>query len=248
MKQIMKTICFAITSCILISALCACNGNETTSSTKCADSTAAAASATTTAATATDTNSMAAATGAGTNTNGRESDAARRNNKMPATGNGKSAEQMNEPSGPALLSVSSPAFGAGGVIPVKYTCDGQGATPPISVSNIPSGTKSLTLIVHDYEATPQGGFTYWIIWNLDTTGNIPENFVNNHEGMNAAKQYGYTPICAKSGNHRYHFIVYALDSRLVLPKTTTKAGIESVMRGHVLGKGEAVGIYNKHLE
>jgi len=181
-----------------------------------------------------------------TNANADKEHSGRESDRMK-TGTGKPTEQSMEPTGPSILSVSSPAFGSGNVIPIKYTCDGQGATPPINVGNIPPGSRSLAMIVHDYEATPQGSFTYWLIWNLDTT-NIPENFVNNHEGMNAAKQYGYTPVCAKSGNHKYHFIVYALDTKLIMPKTTTKEGLESVMKGHILGKGEVVGVYNKHLE
>jgi Raf kinase inhibitor-like YbhB/YbcL family protein len=252
MKHILKNIGFAIASCLFISALYSCNGNETASGTKCADSTA---NTTTTATTTTATNNttsaggnVANAAGTGASANAGKENGARESDRMKAGAAGKPTEQSMEPTGPALLSVSSPAFGTGNVIPVKYTCDGQGATPPINVTNIPDGTKSLTLIVHDYEATPEGGFTYWLIWNLDASGNIPENFVNNHEGMNAAKQYGYTPICAKSGNHKYHFIVYALDTRLVMPKTTTKQGLESVMKDHILGKGEVVGVYNKHLE
>jgi len=158
------------------------------------------------------------------------------------------AENANEPTGPGTLVVTSSAFENYGVIPVKYTCDGSGVTPPLKVTGMPEGTKSLALIVHDYNAGPEGGRTFWIIWNLDTYGIIPENFHSDHEGMNEAKQYGNTPLCAKSGNHKYHFIVYALECNLVIGKNTTKSSIEKVMRGHVLAKGELVGVYNRRLD
>ena len=185
---------------------------------------------------------------AGANNN-ESGEAAYESDKSPNSKHRKNyPANAGEPTGPGTLKVMSPAFANFSVIPVKYTCDGAGVTPPLNVTNIPPGAKSLTLIVHDYNATPEGGFTYWIIWDLDTLGVIPENFRSSHESMNSAKEYGNTPLCAKSGNHKYHFIVYALDCRLVIGKNTTKSSIENVMRGHVLAKGETVGIYNKHLE
>ena len=47
----------------------------------------------------------------------------------------------------ATLQVSSPAFKDNGLIPVKYTCEGENINPAISVKNIPQQTKSLVLIM-----------------------------------------------------------------------------------------------------
>jgi Raf kinase inhibitor-like YbhB/YbcL family protein len=170
-----------------------------------------------------------------------------------AVSGGRQADENNaaregEPTGRGTLTVTSSAFANMSVIPVKYTCDGQGATPPLKVTNIPDGTKSLSIIVYDYNATPEGGMTYWIIWNIDPYSDIPEDFHNNHETMNQAGQYGNTPLCAQHGDHKYHFIVYALDTKLVIGKNTTKRSIENIMKGHILAKGEIVGVYNRHLE
>ncbi len=231
-----------------------CNGNKTTTTTTTSDSTGS-------------VNTMSAeramdSTIAGTNDsiNMSMTAAANENTKTESeqdkANTGKKAKMANgvkttgpaEPTSGTRLNITSTAFANNGVIPVKYTCDGDGFTPPLNFGTVPPGTKSYALIVHDYNAYPTHGFTYWIIWNLDTTGFIPENFRSSHESMNAAKQYGYTPICSRSGDHKYHFIVYALDARLVLGKNTTKTMIEDVMRNHILGKGELVGIYNKRLE
>ncbi|MFN2590446.1 MAG: YbhB/YbcL family Raf kinase inhibitor-like protein, partial [Actinomycetota bacterium] len=35
------------------------------------------------------------------------------------------------PSGPATLTVTSPAFSDGGTIPTRFTCDGPGISPPL---------------------------------------------------------------------------------------------------------------------
>ena len=40
-----------------------------------------------------------------------------------------------------------PAFKNNGLIPVKYTCEGENINPAISVKNIPQQTKSLVLIM-----------------------------------------------------------------------------------------------------
>ena len=245
MKNIIK-----ISGCVLLLAIYSCNGNKTTDATKCADTTGNAAK---TASSLTDTMiagtndslNMSMTAAANENTTGeRESEAAKKKTvkKMTAPG------MPEEPGSPTKLNITSSAFANGGVIPVKYTCDGEGVTPPLNFGTVPPGTKSYTLIVYDNNAFDNRGFTYWIIWNLDTTGSIPENFRSSHESMNAAKQYGYTPICSRTGDHKYRFIVYALDSRLVLGKNTTKAMIEGVMKNHILGKGELVGVYNKRLE
>ena len=47
------------------------------------------------------------------------------------------------------LVVTSSAFTNNGMIPTKYKCLGQTASPPINISNIPEGTRSLAMIVDD---------------------------------------------------------------------------------------------------
>ncbi len=248
MKNLTGKITHVVANCKLVVALYSCSGNTNTSNyTRCEDSLAMYTKNTNDTA-----NRSAANDSAGVNSEmngaGSVNTESGRNMHRPGSNSNVNAEMANEPTGPMTLHVTSAAFANNGVIPVKYTCDGQGATLPLQVTNMPPGTKSYTLIVHDYNATPEGGVTYWIIWNLDTTGVVPEDFRNDHESMNISKQYGYTPVCAKSGDHRYHFIFYALDTKLVIGKNTTKASIERVMKGHILGKGEIVGIYNKRLE
>ncbi len=251
MKKTIRIVSIVLINCAVLFSMGSCSNNPTANGAKCADSTAASTTTTvtTTTTTASNTDSMVNGTSDAANMNATaEHSTANENNK---TTKGKSRETITLPAEPTsnrTLAVTSTAFANNGVIPVKYTCDGQGATPPINIGNMPPGTKSYTLIVHDYNAHPDGGFTYWIIWNLDTAGIVPENFTNDHESMNAAKQYGYTPICSKSGNHKYHFIVYALDTKLVMGRNTTKTMMEQVMKGHILAKGELVGIYNKQLE
>jgi Raf kinase inhibitor-like YbhB/YbcL family protein len=145
----------------------------------------------------------------------------------------------------AALTVSSTEFANNDFIPAKYSCEGENISPPLSVTGIPAGTRSLALILHDPDAPLKGGFTHWVMWNLDVDGTIPENFKSAQQGMNGSKMQGYTGMCPPSGTHHYHFKVYALDTRLNLNGNTGKAGLEKAMTGHILAKGELVGLYVK---
>jgi len=52
-------------------------------------------------------------------------------------------------------------------------------------------------------------------------------------------------MCPPTGTHHYHFMVYALDTKLDIDKNTDKAGLEKSIQGHILSQGELVGLYKK---
>jgi Raf kinase inhibitor-like YbhB/YbcL family protein len=147
--------------------------------------------------------------------------------------------------GDAKLTVTSSVFTANGMIPAKYTCQGEQVSPPLNVSGIPAGAKSLAIILHDPDAAMPGGFTHWVAWNIATDGNIPESFKDAVQGLNGAKRAGYIGMCPPSGVHHYHFMVYALDTQLTIDKNTDKAGLEKAMTGHILAQGDLIGLYEK---
>src|SRR5947207_3214425 len=74
----------------------------------------------------------------------------------------------------AVLILGSPAFEPNGLIPSKYTCEGDNVNPAITIENIPPGTKSLAVIVEDPDA-PNGIFDHWIVWNIRPVEMITEN-------------------------------------------------------------------------
>lgn len=143
------------------------------------------------------------------------------------------------------LTVTSKAFSDNGMIPSKYSCEGDQSSPQLHIGNIPAGAKSLALIVHDPDAPRQGGFTHWVVWNIATDGEIPENFKGAEQGANGTGKNGYMGMCPPSGTHHYHFYVYALDTKLNIDKNTDKAGLEKAMKGHIIGEGELTGLYKK---
>lgn len=145
----------------------------------------------------------------------------------------------------ADLSVTSKSFNNYGAIPMKFSCEGMQASPALHVGNIPAAAKSLALIVHDPDAPRNGGFTHWLVWNIDPKGDIPENFKGAMQGVNDAGKHGYVGMCPPSGVHHYHFRVYALDAMLQLDKNSDRNTLENAMNRHIIAHGDLVGTYQK---
>lgn len=142
--------------------------------------------------------------------------------------------------------LSSSAFENSGTIPSQYTCDGDGISPPLTISGVPQTAKSLALTVVDVDA-PKGQFTHWIVWNIaasDTALSADEDMVFP-QGVTSAGTHGYKAPCPLSGTHRYFFTLYALDTFLNLDQNSTRSDLEQAMNGHVIDKTELMGMYSK---
>jgi Raf kinase inhibitor-like YbhB/YbcL family protein len=149
------------------------------------------------------------------------------------------------------LTLSSTAFANGNKIPAKYSCDGDDTSPPLSWSGIPSGTKSLALIVDDPDA-PQKTWVHWVLYNLppDSAGikqgaSLRDLPPGTREGLNDWHRAGYGGPCPPAGRHRYVHKLYALDTMLPDLGKADKAKLEKAMQGHVIDKTELVGTYQR---
>ena len=143
------------------------------------------------------------------------------------------------------LTVKSSAFEQGKLIPTKYSCDGDDVNPPLEILGVPKEAKTLVLAVDDPDA-PSGTFDHWIVWNIPaSTTKIAENSVPGKEGRNDFGRTGYGGPCPPGGTHRYFFKVYALDAELNLSSGARKKDTEKAMQGHVLAKGELMGVYRR---
>lgn len=153
------------------------------------------------------------------------------------------------------LELSSPAFVQDGEIPVRYTCEGEDVSPPLSWAGVPPGARSLVLIVDDPDApdpkAPKMTWVHWVLFNLPPeVGELPEAVANEalpagtQVGRNDWKRRDYGGPCPPIGSHRYFHKLYALDTVLDLD-AATKQEVERAMQGHVLAKAELVGRYEK---
>ncbi len=146
--------------------------------------------------------------------------------------------------------VKSSAFKEGGDIPVKFTCDGSNVNPLLEVRGAPEGTKSLTLILDDPDATRGQTWYHWLVWNIDPkTQYIDEDTIpfGAVQGTGSGGRARYDGPCPPRGNspHRYRFNVYALDTMLDLQAGVDEAALASAMQGHILAQGTLIGLYGR---
>ena len=150
------------------------------------------------------------------------------------------------------MELHSTAFDAGGMIPSKYSCDGQDLSPPLSWSDVPPTTRSFALIADDPDA-PRGLWVHWVVWNIPAESrSLEEGMLKRDSLPNGAKQgttdfrsVGYGGPCPPSGTHRYFFKLYALDAMLNLPSSTAKQDLEVAMKGHIIQQAELMGKYRR---
>lgn len=151
------------------------------------------------------------------------------------------------------VKMTSPAFAEGAFIPVRYTCDGENISPPLTWTPPPPETASLALITDDPDA-PSGVWVHWVLYNLpgDATG-LPEAVATTQtlangavQGNNSSNNLGYRGPCPPRGSaHRYFFKLYALDAKLNLAPGATKADLLKAMNDHILAEGQLMGRYQR---
>jgi Raf kinase inhibitor-like YbhB/YbcL family protein len=164
----------------------------------------------------------------------------------------------------APLVLSSDAFGSGEAIPERYTCHGDNVSPPLEWAGVPERARSIALVVEDPDSSPPG-FVHWVIYNIpprqgSLPGGLPpeptmtdgalqgKNDFAQHEGGtfpggSPVHQVGYDGPCPPSGEHRYVFTLYALDTMLDLAAEATVSELMSAMKGRVLAQAELTGVY-----
>ena len=155
--------------------------------------------------------------------------------------------------GTMAFTISSPSFQNDASIPKKFTCDGADVSPELHWSSPPAGTQSFALISDDPDA-PVGTWTHWVLFDLPAeTTSLPENVAKvdelpagGRQGRNDFRKIGYGGPCPPPGKpHRYFFKLYALDKRLNLKPGASKQEVEQAMQGHILGRAELMGKYQR---
>jgi Raf kinase inhibitor-like YbhB/YbcL family protein len=137
------------------------------------------------------------------------------------------------------MKLESSAFDNGGVIPKKYGYKYGNFSPPLQISEIPKGTKSLVLIMDDPDAMGAVGkvWVHWVLWNISPdTKEIHENSIpdNSIEGKTDFDEIGYGGPAPPDKEHTYIFKLYALDTILNLTQGSTKVEVEESMKKHIL--------------
>lgn len=144
------------------------------------------------------------------------------------------------------MKLTSSVFQNGESIPKKYTGEGADVSPPLTISDVPSMTKSIALIVDDPDA-PMGTFVHWLAWNIPLSHlELPEGASVPNQGKNDFGHVEYGGPMPPSGQeHRYFFKAYALDTNLDLRNGSSKRELLHAIENHILGQAEYIGIYRR---
>jgi Raf kinase inhibitor-like YbhB/YbcL family protein len=150
------------------------------------------------------------------------------------------------------MKIASPAFEDGRPIPSKYTCDGENVSPPLEWSDVPTRARSVALICDDPDA-PKKDFVHWVVYNVppDRTA-LPEHVKPSErladggsQGKNDFGKVGYGGPCPPSGTHHYRFTLYAVDTELKVPPSSTRQEVMTALKNHVLDTAQLTGVYHR---
>ncbi len=169
------------------------------------------------------------------------------------------------PAAPAMT-MTVAGFPDGGQIPVKYSqaapgvATGEGLSPAITWTNVPAGTQSFVLNMHDMDVARNkttDDQAHWIVLNIPgTEKGLPEGVPKGRQLANGAFQMSATgemyrgPGAPASGPpHHYVFELFALDTKLDVPPAVdafaSRANVMQAMQGHILGKAVYGGLFKR---
>jgi Raf kinase inhibitor-like YbhB/YbcL family protein len=179
--------------------------------------------------------------------------------QAPAAGQAPAARPAPVP--PLLM--TSTAWEDGGVIPDKFTqaAGPTAGSPELKFSQVPPGTQSFVLLLHDPEPVLNKGakmdITHWLVWNIPGTStglkeNTPAGELPDGTRQVSLRGAGYMgPGAGPGPYHHYTFELYALDTKLDVPQATpqqaaaTRTAVMDAMEGHVLGKAVLVARFHR---
>ena len=150
-------------------------------------------------------------------------------------------------SGTETLTVTSSAIGADGNLPVEFTCDGAGASPPLEWQAGPPGTKSYAVTL--WHEAPDQVKSYWVVYGIpENSTQLAKNSRNvGTTGLNDKNRAEYDPMCSKGpGVKTYHVTVYALSAVPTLrASAATRAALLEAIREITLAEGTLTYTYER---
>lgn len=150
-----------------------------------------------------------------------------------------------------ILTISSPSFPDGAMIPVIHTGYGADQSPELVLHGLCEEAVSLAVILNDMDH-PIPAYNHWVIWNLPVMSIIPGNIPRGAQvpSLSGARQgIGYGrhayrgPKPPFHWSHTYQFTVYVLDTVLTLPPTARKTHLLAAMEQHILQQAVLRGHY-----
>ncbi len=154
--------------------------------------------------------------------------------------------------GQAAVEVSSLAFADHAPIPPRYTADGEGLSPPLQWTGLPTGTASAVLLVEDADSPTPHPLVHAIVVDLPAgdgalaEGALPgggQPGIGLHVGRNSYLQAAWLPPDPPPGHgvHRYAFQIFALAAGEAFSETPGRDELIGVLRQRALASGLLIG-------
>ncbi|MBV8693792.1 MAG: hypothetical protein JO367_02765 [Actinobacteria bacterium] len=104
------------------------------------------------------------------------------------------------PNATGTISLTSTAFNPDGPLPVQFSCDGEGTSPPLAWSGVPKNATSLTLTVTDPDAN---GFLHWKVTGIPPhDGKVDQGAVP----AGGSVSQPWRPACPPKGAGLHHYV------------------------------------------
>jgi phosphatidylethanolamine-binding protein (PEBP) family uncharacterized protein len=156
---------------------------------------------------------------------------------------------------PSSLTVSSDAFRDGEALPVRFTADGEGISPPLRWSGVPASSSALILLIEDADSPTLRPLVHAIAPSLlagDASlaeGALPSpghSGSGYRMGRNSFFRANYQPPDPPKGHgpHRYAYQLFAV-SRSVKGWAPGRRRLLADLRAHATAKGMLIGTYER---
>lgn len=153
---------------------------------------------------------------------------------------------------PETIRVESAAFDDGQAIPVRFTADGEGVSPPLAWSSLPAETRQVLVVVEDPDIPAPQPFIHLIAVFDAATASVAEGALK--EGSGAARfgkhsmgGLGWLPNDPPPGHgpHHYLFQVFALNRVVDWDDKPGKDEVKAALKDAVIAKGVLIGVYER---
>lgn len=165
--------------------------------------------------------------------------------------------RLNLPSRGMVL--RSAAFEDGGIIPERYTQDGDGLFPPLAWEHVPAEAQSLALIVEDADAPFPRPLVHAVIYAMPAgmaaigEGGVPvkpqkKRALGFKIGRNSVARAGWMAPSPMPGHgpHRYAFQLFAFDTMPFFAAPPGRSALLRQLREHLVASTRIIGVYQRN--
>jgi Raf kinase inhibitor-like YbhB/YbcL family protein len=156
----------------------------------------------------------------------------------------------------ARLDLTSRAFVFNGRLPVRFTADGEGVSPPLNWEGVPHEAESLALIVEDADSPTPHPLVHAIVVGLPAgIASLEEAALNSPHPVGAGVEIGRNSFFQQAwlppdpprahGEHRYVFQIYALRAGAPFSEVPGRREFIAAILERALAVGCLIGTYER---